>query len=164
MFGSLALGETLSSQAGAVVPTWRPISPGKVLRLAHQQAIGRGHRAPQGRACAAQIGTVLRILAEGQSALVVSVVDAPGQRLRERLGSDGLVQQTLAVAVVQEGGDHQGGAGRPRLLLVKVRQRGRHHVRPPVGAVDLGAQLGVIVGHIEDMACRRTGWDTLQKS
>lgn len=60
------------------------------------------------------------------------------------------------MAVVQEGGDHQGGAGRPRLLLVQVRQRGGHHVRPPVGTVDLGAQLGIIVGHVEDMACRRT--------
>lgn len=120
MFGSLALSETLSSQAGAVMPARRPISPGEVLSLAHQQAIGRGHRAPQGRARGTQIGTVLRILAKGQSALVVSVVDGPRQGLRQCLGSDGLVQQTLAVAVVQEGGDHQGGAGRPWLLLVEV--------------------------------------------
>lgn len=35
-------------------------------------------------------------------------------------------------------------------------------MRPPVGAVDLGAQLGVIVGHVEDMACRRIPWDIFQ--
>lgn len=91
VFGSLALGETLSGQAGAVMPARRPISPGKVLGLAHQQAIGRGHRAPQGRARGTQIGAVLRILAKGQSALMVSVVDGPGQRLRQHLGSDRLV-------------------------------------------------------------------------
>lgn len=120
MFGSLAPGETLSSQTGAVVAAGRPISPGKVLCLAHQHSTGRGHRAPQGGARASQVGTVPRILAKGQSALMVRVVDAPRQRMRQHLGSDGLVQQTLTVAVVQEGGDHQGGAGGPRLLLVEV--------------------------------------------
>lgn len=91
VFGSLALGETLSGQAGAVMPAWCPISPGKVLGLAHQQAIGRGHCAPQGRAGGTQIGAVLRILAKGQSALMVSIIDGSGQRLRQHLGSDRLV-------------------------------------------------------------------------
>ena len=120
VFGSLAISETMSSQAGAVMAARRPISPGKVLSLAHKEAIGGGHCAPQGCARGTQIGAVQRILAKGQSALMVCVVDGPRQRLRQHLGSDGLVQQTLAMAVVQEGGDHQGGAGRPRLLLVEV--------------------------------------------
>lgn len=120
MFGSLALGQTLSSQAVAVMSTRRPISPGKVLGLAHQQAIGCGHRAPQSRACGTQIWAVLGVLPKSQAALMVSVVDGPGQRLRQRLGSDRLVQQALTMTVVKEGGDHEGGAGGPRLLLVEV--------------------------------------------
>lgn len=98
---------------------------------------------------------MLRVVAEGQPALVVGVVHRPGQGLGQRLGFDRLVQEALAVAVVQEGGDHEGGAGGPRLLLVQVGQRGGHHVGAPVGAVDPGAQLGVIVRHVEDVAWRK---------
>lgn len=136
VFGSLALSETMSGQAVAVMPARRPISPGEVLSLAHKQTIGRGHSAPQSRARGAQIRAVLRVLAEGQPALMVGVIHRPWQRLRERLRFDRFVQQTLTVAVVQEGGDHESGAGGPRLLLVQVGQGGGHHVGAPVGTVD----------------------------
>lgn len=154
VFGSLALGETLSSQAVAVVSTWRPVSPGEVLGLAHQQTIGCGHSAPQGRARGAQVRAVLGVLAKGQSALMVGVVDRAGQRLRQRLRFDRLVQQALTVAVVQEGGDHEGGARGPRLLLIQVGEGGGHHVGAPVVTVDSRAQLGIVVRHVEDVAWR----------
>ena len=159
VFGSLALGETVSSQAVAVLPARRAVSPGEVLGLAHQQTVGRRHGAPQSRAHGAEVRAVLGVLAEGQSALMVGVVDLPGQGLGEGLRFDRLVQEALTVAVVQEGGDHEGGAGGPRLLLVQVGQGGGHHMGPPVGTIDLRAQLGVIVRHVEDMA-----WRTEEKS
>lgn len=151
MFGSLALSETLSSQAVAVMPAWRPISPGKVLGLAHQQTIRCGHGAPQSCAGGAQVRAVLGLLAEGQAALVVGVVHRPWKGLWERLRLHRLVQQTLTMAVVQEGGDHEGGARRPRLLLVQVGQGGSHHVGAPVGTIDTGAQLGIIMRHVKDV-------------
>lgn len=82
-------------------------------------------------------------------ALVIGVVDRPGQVLGQTLRSGGFVQEALAVTVVQEGGDHEGGARRPGLALVQVGQSGRHHVTAPVRPVHPRAQLSVVVGHVE---------------
>lgn len=158
VFSSLALSQTVSSQAVAVMPTWRTISPGEVLGLAHQQTVGCSHSAPQSSARGAQVWAVLGVVAKGQPALMVGVIHSPRQGLGEGLRFDRLVQQALAVAVVQEGGDHERGAGGPRLLLVQVGQGGGHHVRAPVGTIDSGAQLGIIVRHVEDVA-----WKTEMK-
>lgn len=155
VFGSLAFGETLAGQAVAVVTAGGSISPGEVLRLAHQQAVGCRHRAPQSGACGTQIGAVLGVFAEGQPTLVVGVVHRAGQGLGQWLGFDRFIQEALPVAIVQEGGDHESRAGGPWLLLVEVGQGGGHHVGAPVGAVDTGTQLGIVVGHIEDVACKR---------
>lgn len=85
---------------------------------------------------------------------MVSVIDRPGQRLGQLLRFDRFIQQALTMAIVQEGGDHEGGARGPRLLLVQVGQGGGHHVGAPVGTVHSGAQLGIIMRHVEDVACR----------
>lgn len=122
MFGSLAFGETLASQAVAVMSARRPISPGEVLGLAHQQAVGRSHRAPKSGTCGAQIWAVLGVVAKSESTLVVGVIDGAGQGLGQWLGFDRFIQEALAVAIVQESGDHEGRAGGPGLLLVQVGQ------------------------------------------
>lgn len=152
MFGSLALSEALSSQAVAIMPTWRSISPGEVLSLANKQAIGCSHSAPQSCACGAQIRAVLGFFAKCQSALMVSIIYCPGQGLGQWLRFDWFIKQALTMAVVQEGGDHEGRAWGPRLLLVQVGQGGGHHVGAPVGTVDPGAQLGIVMRHVEDVA------------
>lgn len=122
MLGSLAFGETLTSQAVTVMSARCPISPGEVLGLAHQQAIGGGHCAPKSSTCGAQIRAVLGFFAEGQSTLVISIIDGARQGLGQWLGFDWFIQEALAVAIVQKGGDHEGRAGGPGLLLVQVGQ------------------------------------------
>jgi len=154
MFGSLTLCETMSSQAVALMPARRPISPGEVLGLANQQTVGCSHSTPESCAQGAQIFTVLGVFTKCQTTLMVGIVDRPRQGLREQLRLDWLIQQALTVAIVQEAGDHEGRAGRPWLLLVKIRQGGRHHVGAPVGTVDLRTQLGIIMRHVEDVAWR----------
>lgn len=136
LLGSLAFGETLASQAITVMSARCSISPGEVLGLAHQQAIGCGHRAPKSSACGAQIRAMLGVFAKGQSTLVISVIDGTRQGLGQWLGFDWFIQEALAVAIVQEGGDHEGRAGGPGLLLVQVGQGRGHHVGTPVGPVD----------------------------
>lgn len=118
VFGSLALGEAMSGQAVAVMPAWRSISPGEVLGLAHQQAIGCSHSAPQSCARGTQIGAVLGVFAKGQPTLMVGVIYRPGQGLGQWLRFDWFIQQALTMAVVQEGSDHKGRAGGPWLLLI----------------------------------------------
>lgn len=154
VFGGLALSETMSGQAVAVMPACRSISPGEVLSLAHQQTIGCGNSAPQSSARGTQIRAVLGVFAKGKPTLMVGIIDRPGQGLRERLRFDRFIQQALTMAVVQEGSDHEGGAGGPWLLLVQVGQGGGHHVGAPVGTVDPGAKLGIIMRHVEDVAWR----------
>ncbi len=154
VFGSLALCETLSSQAVAVMAAWCSISPGEVLSLAHQQTIGCSHSAPQSCARGTQIRAVLGVFAKGQSTLMVGIINRPGQGLGEWLRFDRFIQQALTMAVVQEGGDHEGGAGGPWLLLVQVGQGGGHHVGAPVGTIDPGAQLSIIMRHVEDVTWR----------
>lgn len=138
MLGSLAFGETLARQAITVMSARCPISPGEVLGLAHQQAVGCGHRAPKSGTCGAQIRTMLGVFAKGQSTLVISVIDCARQGLGQRLGFDWFIKEALAMAIVQEGGDHESRAGGPRLLLVQVGQGRGHHVGTPVGPVDPG--------------------------
>lgn len=61
------------------------------------------------------------------------------------------------MAIVQKGGDHQGTAGRPGLQLVQVGQCRCHHVGTPVGTVDAGALLGIVVWHVEHMTYGKMG-------
>lgn len=100
---------------------------------------------------------MLGVFTKGEPTLVVCVIHRARQGLRQRLRFDRLVQQALTVTVVQEGGDHEGGAGGPRLLLVQVGQRGGHHVGAPVGTIDTRAQLCIIMWHVEDVAWRTEG-------
>lgn len=51
---------------------------------------------------------VLGVVAKDKAALVVHIIDCSRERLRERLRLDRLVQQALAIAIVQEAGDHEG--------------------------------------------------------
>lgn len=122
MFGSLALSKALSSQAVAIMPTWRSISPGEVLSLAHKQAIGCSNSAPQSGTCGAQIGAVLGFFSKCQPALMVSIIYRPGQWLGQWLRFDWFIKQALTMAIVQEGGDHESRARGPWLLLVQVGQ------------------------------------------
>lgn len=55
------------------------------------------------------------------------------------------------MTVVQEGGDHEGRAGRPWIPLVQIGQGGGHHVGAPVETVDARAQLGIVMRHVEDV-------------
>lgn len=134
------------------MPAGCPISPWEVLGLAHEQTIGCSHSAPQSCTSGARVRAVLGVFTKGQATLMVSIIDCPGQGLGQWLGLNRLIQQTLTMAVVQEGGDHEGGARRPRLLLVQVRQGGGHHVGTPVGTVDARTQLGIIMRHVKHVA------------
>lgn len=132
-----------------------PVCPWEVLRLTHQQAIGGRDRTPQCSTGGAQVRAVLGLVTERQPALPVSIIHGARQGLGQNLGLLGLVEEALAVAVIQEGGDHQGTARGPGPQLVQVREGGRHHVRAPVVTVDAGTLLGIVVGHVENMTCRR---------